>query len=86
MEQSQALTPTSPLTEVAKDSLAVLFAKDPFQLTKLDITAICTELRAQRARWMIEEKAKPIKKEAKARKEKATALNEKDINDLLDLL
>ncbi len=82
MEQSL----TSPLTEVAKDSLASLFAKDPFQLTKTDITAICIELRAQRARWMIEEKAKPIKKEAKARKEKATLLNEGEINDLLDLL
>lgn len=82
MEQSL----TSPLTEVVKDSLASLFAKDPFQLTKIDITAICMELRAQRARWMIEEKAKPVKKEAKARRDKATTLNEGEINDLLDLL
>lgn len=51
-------TSTSPLNEVEQDSLAEVFARDPFQLSQQDIQKICTELRAQRQRWQSEDSTK----------------------------
>lgn len=68
---------SSPLTEVEKESLSDLFAKDPLKLDRKDIDRICAELRAQRAKWASEDHEKPKKKE------KAT-LTEGQMNDLLD--
>ena len=68
---------SSPLTEVNKNSLADLFAKDPCKLTKEDVTEICRELRAKRNQWATED-AKP--------KRKKESINQGDMNDLLNNL
>lgn len=62
------------LTKVDPKALAVLFDKDPEELTKDDLEYICIELRAQRGRFEIDEDAKAAKpKLPKATKQTSTA-------------
>ena len=72
----------SPLNEVDKDSLAELFAKDPLELTQSDVTRICVELRAQRAKWQQDDRAKSSGKGKTAK----VALSKAEMDDLLNLL
>lgn len=71
----------SPLNEVEKNSLAELFARDPEKLTKEDLGAICVELRAQRAKWQVED----TNKQRGVKTPKAT-LSQAEMDSILDNL
>jgi hypothetical protein len=45
----------SPLEEASTESLDELFSRDPLQLAEEDIAKIVTRLRAERAKWDIEQ-------------------------------
>ena len=63
------------LAEATVDSLADLFSKDPEKFTEQDMTRLVENLRAQRARWQVQEAetaAKP--KGAKSVANKAKSL------------
>jgi len=65
--------------EVEKNSLAELFKRDPLELTDSQVETICKELRAQRAKWQLDEvKAK--------NKPKKPELSQGQMDDLLKLL
>lgn len=70
----------SPLNEVEKDSLAVLFQRDPLSLTKEDVERICKELRSKRLQWAEDDKKAANKREAKKQ------LPQIDIDDILNTL
>lgn len=56
---------TTPLAEAEPNSLQELFDRDPLKLSRDDIEAIVTELRAQRERF-VKAEAKPKKQAAPA--------------------
>lgn len=55
----------SPLSKVTKDSLQMLFNKNPKDMTDGEVEEICKKLREQRTAFMLEE-AKPKRSKIKA--------------------
>lgn len=66
----------SPLTQVSPTSLNDLFNKDPETLTPEEEDRIIVALRADRARFLVEDSAKPVRaKSASKTKTSAVGLN-----------
>lgn len=80
-------SPEQPLAEASTESLEELFNRDPLTLQKGDRRRIVEALRAQRAKWQVEEaagakRASAPKAEPKAKKSSLPEISLSDLDDI----
>ena len=81
MADNAGVESNSPLSEAKIESLDELFSRDPLGLTDTDVTKIVTELRRQRANWLVAEASGA--KRAKSQSGKVAVEPSKSTEDLM---